>query len=221
MKYLRSSAAILGLFLLTPSAHGSLPYTTPSAGPICNEGTGTPPIELTWSQLPEAGSVVKLSSSLVQITIANNTRAALRVRVIAAGALDEVRETLEVGEAVVQAGSKATLTLDLSRFQRDLGTLRFSGRMVAKGFARPVTGGLVSNLAYSPYAYVHKQDGRLWFYRSDVLLQQFRAGDFANRAERMRRWAAARGIRVVGIGVLGPGLKLSDDDGGPREVTQP
>lgn len=221
MKYLRSSAAILYLFVLTPSAHGSLPYTTPSTGPICNEGTGTPPIELTWSQLPEAGSLAKLGTSLVQISIANNTRAALRVRVIVAGALDEVRETLEVGEAVVQGGSKSTLTLDLSRFQRNLGTLRYSGRMVAKGFARPATGGLVSNLAYSPYAYIHRQDGRLWFYRSDVLLNQLRAGDFANRAERTRRWAAAQGLRVGGIGVLGTGLKLTDDDGGPREVTQP
>lgn len=221
MKRLTSSAALLGLFLLTPSAHGSLPYISPSAGPICKEGTETPPIELTWSQLPEAGSVVKLGTSLTQISIANNTRTALRVRVLVAGALDEVRETLEVGEAVVQPGSKSTLTVDLARFQRDLGTLRFSGRMVAKGFARPTSGGLVSDLAYSPYAYVHKQDGRLLIYRGDALHQQFRAGDFGGRAERMRRWAANRGIRLGGVGVLGSGLKLTDDDGGPMEGTQP
>jgi len=217
MKKAYVSAAILGLFLLTPSAHGDLPYTTHPSGPVCNEGTETPPIELTWMQLPEAGSVVKLGSPLVQISIANNTRAGLRVRVILAGALDEVRETLEVGEAVVQPGAKSTLTVDLSRFKRDLGTLRFSGRMVAKGFARPERGGLVSDLAYSPYAYFHKEGGRLVAYRSDALAQLFRAGDFANRAERQRRWAATRGLRLGGIGVLGGGLNLTDDDGGPRE----
>jgi len=144
-----------------------------------------------------------------------------RRKVIVAGALDEVRETLEVGEAIVQPKSASILTVDLSRFKRGLGTLRFSGRMVAKGFARPASGGLVSDLVYSPSAYFHKEGSWLVAYRSDALVQQFRAGDFANRAERQRRWAAGRGLRLGGIGTLGAGLNLTDNDGGPQEGTQP
>ncbi|MEA2560417.1 MAG: hypothetical protein QOH06_1921 [Acidobacteriota bacterium] len=212
---------MLGLFLLTTPAHGTLPYTTHPAGPICNEGTETPPIALTWKQLPEAGSIAKLAATNMQLAVTNNTTVSLRVRVLVAGALDEVRETLEVGEAVVQPKSTSILTVDLSRFKRDLGTLRFSGRMVAKGFARPVSGGIVSDLAYSPYAYIHKEAGRLVAYRSDALARYYRAGDFANRAERQRRWATNRGLRLGGIGTLGTGLNLTDNDGGPREGTQP
>jgi len=221
MKSLLISSTVLGLLLATPAAHGSLPYTTHSAGPVCNEGTETPPIELTWKQLPGPGSIAKLAAPAVQLSIANNTTTTLRVRVIVAGALDEIRETLEVGEAIVQPKSASILTVDLSRFKRGLGTLRFSGRMVAKGFARPASGGLVSNLVYSPSAYFHKEGSLLVAYRSDALALYYRAGDFANRAERQRRWAAGRGLRLVGIGTLGAGLNLTDNDGGPQEGTQP
>ncbi len=100
-----------------------MPYTTLPTGPICNEGTETPPIELTWKQLPEAGSIVRLGAPTVQLSIANNTTVSLRVRVLVAGALDEVRETLEIGEAIVQPRLTSTLTVDprrRARLQRGL-----------------------------------------------------------------------------------------------------
>jgi GH24 family phage-related lysozyme (muramidase) len=138
-----------------------------------------------------------------------------------AGALDEVRETLDAGEIVVKAKSTMTLTVDLSGFEHDLATLRYSGRLVAKAFARLQRAGAVTSIAYSPHAFVHPAGMRLMVYRTDAFVRTFNSGDFAGRAERLRRWATGRGLQVAGVSSLGTGLPLSDDDGGPQEGTRP
>lgn len=212
-------AGLLAL-LLTASAQGQT-ITGRSIGPVCNEGTGTPPLALAWRELPVESSIASLSAPIVHLSVTNNTTTTLRVRVRVAGALDAVRKTLEAGEVVVKAKSTVVLAVNLAAFQYDLGTLRFSGRLVAKGIARRESGGPVAQLAYSPHAYVHPQGGGLVAYRSGALLQQFGAGDFAGRAPELRRWAAGRGLRLSGIGILGAGLALTDDDGGPQEGTTP
>lgn len=211
-----------GLLALLLSAPASGQLTSGgAAGPLCNEGTGTPPLGLAWRELPDEGSVASLSAPVVHLSVTNNTRANLRVRVLVAGALDAFRQTLSPGEIVVKARTTSILAVDLSAFQYDLAALRFSGRLVAKGIARPESGGAVAHLAYSPHSFVHPQGGGLAAYRTGALLQQFGAGDFAGRAPELRRWAADRGLRLGGIGSLGAGRPLTDHDGGPQEGTTP
>src|SRR5262245_19933050 len=125
--------------LLSASAQGQL--TSGSSGPVCNEGTGTPPLGLAWQELPSEGSVVTLSSPIVHLLVTNNTKTTLRVRVLVGGALDAVRKTLDAGEVVVKGKSTSVVTVNLNGFQYSFGTLQFSGRLVAKGIARRDTAG--------------------------------------------------------------------------------
>ncbi len=206
------AAPALGLLFLAAHASGA-----ESIGPICNEGTETPPLVLRWAELPNAGSVATLAAPVVHLIVTNNTARSFSVRVLVAGALDEVRETLDAGEITVKAHGTMTLPVNLAGFAHGLGSLRFSGRLVAKGFARLQRAGPVTDVAYSPHAFVHPEGTRLKAYRTDALVQSYGAGDFAGRAVPLRRWAAARGLRLAGVGSLGRGLALSDDDGGPQE----
>ncbi|HBL32182.1 MAG TPA: hypothetical protein DD490_35620, partial [Acidobacteria bacterium] len=144
-------------FLPAGSAQGQL--TAGASGAACNEGTGTPPLGLTWQELPSEASIVNLSVPLVHLAVTNNTKATLRVRVRVGGALDAVRKTIDAGEVVVKAKSTAVVTVNLAAFQYSFTSLQLAGRLVAKGIARRESTGPVAHVAYSPHAYLHPQGG--------------------------------------------------------------
>jgi hypothetical protein len=181
----------------------------------CIEGTEPPPLELVWHQLPNAGSTVELAGSAATLTVRNNTEVDLDVVVSVGGALDDLRRSFELPALTVAAGSEVDTEVDLAKFETDLAAFELSARVVAKGSVR--SGGEVLDLVYSPHVYFHVADEKVLVYRRGALVERFKAGDPGGRAGRLRKWAARRGLRIAGVGRLGSGLELTDDDGGPQE----
>ena len=191
--------------------------TSDNSVSICQEGTEDPPLELRWKELPQADSQTTLTSSQLPLLLRNKTDRTLFVTVSIAGALDAIREGVDLGMVNIPPSSEINVAFDLSEFNFDLSNLQFSGRLVAraKAFIKPE--GPVEYLAYTPHAFVHMDADKIYAYRIEPMLNEFNAGDFGSKVVDMREWAKSRGIKVAGIGYVGRNLQLSDDDGGPRE----
>ncbi len=184
---------------------------------ICQEGTEDPPLELRWKKLPRPNSLTTLPTSQLPLQLRNKTKQTLIVTISVAGALDAIREGVDLGTVIAPPLSNMNVAFDLSQFNFNIANLQYSGRLVARATARIKRKGPVDHLAYTPHAFVHMEKGKIHAYRVKKMLKKFGAGDFGNRAVSMRQWAKKRGIKLAGIGHVARSLQLSDNDGGPRE----
>ena len=208
-----AAAALLVLFT-------TLATVAPSAASDkfpCAEGTGTAQLELAWRGLEEDDDLFRTSGSTAQLFVSNHGTQVLFVELSASAVLDDQRETQNLGLLPVPAGSTMTVPVDLGAFGVALGSLDFSGRVSAKGVARADQGAPVAAVAYSPPAFFHQKGGSLLVYRRTVLLDQYAAGDFDDRATKLRQWIEDRGLRLLGVSYYDPDLPLTDDDDGPQE----
>jgi len=184
---------------------------------ICEEGTEDPPLELRWKALPKPDSLTQLPTYELPLILRNKTQQTLFIKVAVAGALDAMREGVDLGTFIAPPLSDVNVDFDLSQFNFNIANLDFSGRLVARATARVTPSGPVEHLAYTPHAFVHTEGGRIHAYRVNSLLKKFGAGDFGDRAVNARHWAKERGVKLVGIGYVARELNVTDDDGGPRE----
>ncbi len=172
-------------------------------------------VELQWIDLPETTSEIVLAGTNTDLRLRNNTSDPLFFTVQVGGALDDHRETLELGEFLVAANSEILLTVDLASFNHDIFQLEFSARLVAKASGRLNSGGLLEKVAYSASAFFHTAQGQISLYSDEVYFDTYDSGDFKGQATAARLAAENMGLKILGIGKLGAGLDLTDDDGGP------
>lgn len=191
--------------------------TLSNAFAICQEGTEDPPLELRWKKLPKPDSLVTLPTSQLPLLLRNKTKQTLVVTIQVAGALDAMREGIQLETIMAAPLSDTNVAFDLSQFNANIGNLQFSGRLVARAAARIKRKGPVEYLAYSPHAFVHLEQGKIHAYRIKPLQENYGFGDFGNRATKLRQWAQNRGIKLAGIGHVARNLQLNDNDGGPKE----
>ena len=204
------------LVLLASTAITLAPATASDKFP-CAEGTGTPTLELAWRGLAEEDDLFRTPGTTADLVVANHGTQVLFVELSASAVLDDRRETQNLGLLPVPAGGVMTIPVDLGAFGVALAGLDFSGRLSAKGVARADQGAPVAAVGYAPPVFFHEHDGNLLVYRRTVLLDQYAAGDFGNRATKLRQWIADRGLRLLGVSYYDPDLPLSDDDGGPPQ----
>ncbi|MEM8931347.1 MAG: hypothetical protein AAGE94_09240 [Acidobacteriota bacterium] len=183
----------------------------------CSEGGGRSDLVLDWRHLPDETSQVRPTGSAVDLSVSNHSDQVLFVELSAAAVLDDLRETQALGTVIVPAHTSVSVPVDLAGFSLTPQQLDFSGRLSAKGVGRTDQGAPVRVVAYAPSIYYHDVT-ELRVYREQPMRDDYRAGDFGHRAEKLRAWADARGLRVTGIGYYSD-LPLSDDDGGPPDPT--
>lgn len=207
-----SAAALLfvGLTLASISLAGAAEFP-------CQEGTGTPTLELVWKGLDKESDLIKPTGSMADLRIQNNGTQTLFVELSASAVLDNRRESQDLGLVPVPGLSRVSVLVDLGAFGVAPAVLDFAGRVSVKGVARNDQGAPVTSVAYSPPVFFHEQAAQLYVYRQKVLLDQFGAGDFADRATKLRQWTVDRGLTLVGVSYYDPDLPLSDDDGGPSD----
>lgn len=209
-----TACLVVGLAIVSP-----LVAQPSSAAPFpCSEGSHPAELDLVWRQLPDETSQVRPSGSTLDLRVGNDGDQVLFVELSVAAVLDDLRETQTLGTVVVPAHGSLSVPVDLASFSLLPHQLDFSGRLSAKGVARADQGAPVAVVAYSPAIYFHEEELQLHAYREQPMRDDYQAGDFANRAVKLRAWADARGLRVTGIGYYSD-LPLTDDDGGPPGAT--